>query len=137
MTVSPQSSTDLIKLAGEQITHLVRVELALAQAELRDKAGKAAAGAGLFGAAGASMFWAAGALAAAAVLGLSTVVAAWLAALLTAAGLLLLAAVLALTGRRRLRRTGSLVPQRALRGLRADASTLAHSGTDTAPVGRK
>ncbi|MEV4417784.1 phage holin family protein [Catellatospora sp. NPDC049609] len=121
-----QSSAELIKQAGEQLSHLVRVELALAQAELREKAGRAAVTGGLFGTAAAVTFWAGGALAAAAVLGLALVLPPWLAALATGAALLAVAGILALVGRSRLRRTGSLVPQRALRGLRADVSTLTH-----------
>lgn len=131
------SSVDLIKMAGEQLSELVRAELALAKAEVQDTAAKAAVSAGLFGAAGASAFWAGAALAAAAVLGLALVLPPWLAALATAGALLLLAAVLALAGRWRLRRTGPLVPQRALRGLRADLSTLSHPAADAAHLERR
>ncbi|BCJ75375.1 membrane protein [Catellatospora sp. IY07-71] len=134
--VPQQSSADLIKLAGEQLSELVRAEVALAKAELQDKAAKTAVSAGLFGAAGVSVFWAGAALAAAAVLGLALVLPAWLAALATAGGLLLIAAVLALAGRWRLRRAGSPVPQRALRGLRADLATLTHPAADAAHLER-
>ncbi|MDI1462854.1 phage holin family protein [Catellatospora sp. KI3] len=125
-TTAQQSTPELVRQAGEQLSHLVRTELALAQAELRHKAGQAAGAAGLLGAAASAAFWAGGALTAAAVLGLTLVVQPWLAALITAAALLAVACVIALAGRSRLRRLGPLTPQRALRGLHTDVSVLTH-----------
>jgi hypothetical protein len=121
-----QSSADLIRLAAEQMSSLVRSEIALAQAEVTTKARTAGRAAGMFGGAGVTALYGVGALTAAAVLGLDRVLPAWLAALLVGVALLLVTGVLALTGRARLRRVGSLVPQRALRGLQADVATLSH-----------
>lgn len=126
--MNTQSSADLIKRAGEQMSTLVRTEIALAQAELAGKARTAGTAAGLFGGAGVIAFYAVGVLIAAGVLGLAVVWPAWLSALVVGVALLVVTGVLALAGRARAKKVGSLVPERALHGLQADFATLSHPG---------
>ncbi len=94
------SMAELVKQLSEQTSRLARQEVELAKAELTAKGKRAGIGAGMFG--GAAMFglYAVGALTAAAILGLSNAVAAWLAALIVTAVLAAIAGVLALTGKR-------------------------------------
>ncbi|GAA2522272.1 phage holin family protein [Pilimelia columellifera] len=115
------STAELISRATDQLSLLVRDELALAKAEILAKAKPAGVGAGLFGGAGAIALYGLGTLVAAAVLGVAAGgLALWLAALIVAAGLFLLAGVLVAVGRSQLRRASSPVPHDALSGLRAD-----------------
>src|SRR4051812_1012943 len=80
-TPSDRSTAELVKLATEQVSRLVRDELRLAQTELAAKGKRVGLGVGLFGGAGAFAFYGLGVLLAAAVLGLAVVWPAWLAAL--------------------------------------------------------
>lgn len=112
----------LSDLAGETVL-LVRQELALFKAELQEKFGRigqgaTALGAGLFIALSG---W--GVLLAAAVLGLATVMPAWLAALIIAVLALAIGAALLLIGKSRFD-ADSLVPRRTLRSLREDEAWL-------------
>src|SRR6266511_2824167 len=101
---SDRSTAELVKLAAEQISTLVRDELRLAQAELAEK-GKHA---GL------------GALIATLVLALDIVLPAWLATLIVAVLLFAVAAVLALVGRAQVKQAVPPVPQDAVQGVKAD-----------------
>jgi hypothetical protein len=64
MAVFPDgaSTAELVKLASEQISRLVREELALARTEMTAKAKRAGSGAGLFGGAGVVALYGAAAL---------------------------------------------------------------------------
>ena len=86
------------KLSAETST-LIRQEMALARAELAEKAGEAGKGAGLFGGAGAVGLLGAGALTAGIVLLLDLAIAAWLAAILVGLVYVAIAAFLGLQGR--------------------------------------
>lgn len=134
--MNAQSSAELIKRAGEQMSTLVRTEIALAQAELAGKARNAGTAAGLFGGAGVIAFYAVGVLIAAGVLGLAVVWPAWLSALVVGVALLVVTGVLAMVGRSRAKRVGSLVPERALHGLQADFATVSHPGSGQLTGGR-
>src|SRR5215469_13782644 len=75
------STAELIRRATEQLSTLVRDELALARAEMAQKLAHAGKGAGLFGGAGVVALYGVFGLLAAAVLGLAQVIPAWAAAL--------------------------------------------------------
>ena len=90
--------------ATEQVSRLVRDELALARAELTQKGKHAGIGIGLFGGGGALAFFGLGALVATAILLLDLVLPAWAAALIVAVALFLVAGILALVGKKQVSR---------------------------------
>ncbi len=119
-----ESTADLVRQAAEQISTLIRDELTLAKAEMREKAGRAGRGAGLFGGAGiVSLYGVLGVLTALVLL-LAKAMPAWAAALLVGIVLLIVAGVLALAGRSQVQRATPPVPEKALRGVRADIDTV-------------
>lgn len=119
-----QSTAELVQQASEQVSRLVRDELRLARAEMAEKGRRVGAGAGLFGSAGLVAAYGVGAVLAAAVLGLAEVMPAWLAALVMGIVLFAAAGVMALLGRRNLRRAGSPVPEQAVYSVKADMDEL-------------
>jgi len=110
----PASTAELVRQAAEQISTLVRDELALAKAEMSEKAGSAGRGVGLFGAAGLVSLYAVLGVLTAIVLLLAHVMPAWGAALLVGIVLSLVAGVLALIGRAQVRRATPPVPEAAV-----------------------
>ena len=119
-----ESTADLVRQAAEQISTLIRDELALAKAEMSEKASRAGKGAGLFGGAGlVSLYGVLGVLAAVVLL-LAYVMPAWVAALLVGVVLLVIAGLLALVGRSQVRQATPPVPREAARGVRADIDTV-------------
>jgi len=108
----------LSDLAGET-GMLVRQEIALFKTELREKLGMLGLGAGAIAAGGLVAFSGWLVLLAAAVLGLSNLVAPWLAALIVGIVVLALGGGLLFFGKSRLD-PDSLVPRRTLNSLRED-----------------
>jgi hypothetical protein len=125
-TVTPddRSTADLVKLATEQVSVLVRDELKLAQAELTAKAKHAGVGIGMFGAAGVVAMYGVAGLLAAVVLALALVMPAWLAALIVGVVLLGVAGVLAVTGRTQVKQAAPPVPTDAVESVKADIETV-------------
>lgn len=111
---------DLVKRLAEQTSKLVRQELGLAQAELRQKGKRAGIGGGLLGAAGVLGLYALGALVAALILLLATALEPWLAALIVAAAIGLVAGVLALVGKKQVQAATPPVPEQARETVQAD-----------------
>jgi hypothetical protein len=114
------SVAELVSRATQQVSTLVRDELALARAELVAKGKRAGQGAGLFGVAGAVAFFGVGGLVTAAIAALSLVWPVWLAALVVSALLFVVAGVSVLIGRSRLRKATPLMPAESVHGLTAD-----------------
>ena len=108
----------LSDLAGETST-LVRQEIALFKAELSEKLTRMGVGVAALAAGGVIAFSGWLALVAAAILGLSNVLAPWLSALIIGILVIGLAAGLALFGKSRLN-ADALVPRRTLNSLRDD-----------------
>ena len=108
----------LSDLALETST-LLRQEIALFKAELQEKLGRLGGGVGALVAGGVVAFSGWLVLLAAAVLGLSYVVAPWLAALIVGLIVLAIGAGLLLFGKSRIN-TDALVPDRTLNSLRED-----------------
>jgi len=127
---SEPSTAELVQRATEQVSRLVRDELALARQELTEKGKHAGIGIGLFGGGGALAFFGLGALVATAILLLDLVLAAWAAALIVAVVLFALAGVLVLLGKKQVSRAGPPVPVAAVRSLRADVDTLSAAVRD-------
>ncbi|MEJ3744773.1 phage holin family protein [Actinomycetes bacterium KLBMP 9797] len=128
--VAEQSTAELVQHATEQISRLVRDELALARAELAEKGKHAGVGIGLFGGGGALAVYGLGVLIAAAVLLLDLAMPAWLAALIVAVALFLIAGVLALVGRSQVKQATPPVPSEAVSSVRADLDAVAHAVRD-------
>lgn len=118
---SPRSVADLLADLADQTGTLIRQEIALAKAELREALGGLGRGAAAIaiGAFFALCGWLV--LLATAVLALAIVLAPWLAALIVAVVMLAIGGVLVYLGKRRLERT-SIVPRRTLRSLREDGA---------------
>lgn len=116
---SERSVAGLLSDLASETGMLVRQEIALFKAELREKLGSFGLGAGLAVAGGLVAFSGWLVLLACAVLGLSHVVAPWLAALIVAVVVLALGAGLMILGKRRLN-AEALVPRRTLNSLRED-----------------
>lgn len=99
-----QSLPELFSSLTEQLSHLVRTEVALARAELMANTKQAAVGSGMLGGAAVFGHIALLALVAGAIAGVAVVLPVWASALIVAGGLLLIAGLLALLGRSRLSR---------------------------------
>ena len=115
-----RSVGELVQQLSQQTSTLVRQELQLARTELQEKGRRAGRGAGMFGGAGLVGLYGVGAVIAAAILALSTAVAAWLAALIVGVVLLLIAGVAALAGKKQVKRATPPLPERAMESLQAD-----------------
>jgi hypothetical protein len=116
-----ESSTgELVRQAAEQVSRLVRDELALAKAEMADKGKKAGVGAGLLGSGGLVALYGLAALLTAVVLGLAEAMPPWLAALIVAVVLFAAAGVLAVLGRKQVKQAAPPTPEEAVRSVKAD-----------------
>jgi hypothetical protein len=117
-----QSVGELVKQLADQTSTLVRQEMELAKAELRQKGRLAGMGAGAFGGAGLLGLFALGALTAAAILGLATAVDGWLAALIVAAVYGAVAGVLAIVGRTKVQEATPPVPEQTTESVKEDVA---------------
>ncbi|HEY9391168.1 MAG TPA: phage holin family protein [Mycobacteriales bacterium] len=115
-----QSTAALLRQLAEQVSTLVRDEVELARAELRQKGRRAGAGAGALGFGGVLALYGGGVLVAAATLAIDLVLPAWLAALVVGAALLVVAGLAAAAGRSQIRRATPPVPEEALGSARED-----------------
>lgn len=120
----PRSTGQLVADLSEQTAALVREELRLAQAEMKEKGRGLGKGVGLLGGAGALVTYGVGVLLAAAVLGLATVVEAWLAALIIGACLLVAAAVGGLVGKKQVSDAAPPTPERTMRNVQEDVAAM-------------
>ncbi|MFJ1970539.1 phage holin family protein [Streptomyces sp. NPDC087903] len=130
-TVTPKSVRDehhsvgeLVGQATEQLSRLVRQEVALAKEELAEKGRRASRGGGLLGAAGAVAYAGLLALAGTGTAALSLVLPLWAAALIVTAVLFVIAAVLAASGRAQFRRAAPPTPEQALGSVKADVEAI-------------
>ena len=120
---------DLLKQLANETTTLVRQELDLAKAEMREKAGKAGPGVGMWGAAGVVALLAGGALTAFLILALDGVMPNWLAALLVGLVYAAIAGVLYVSGKHRVEEAGSPVPQKTIESVKEDVQWAKHPTT--------
>src|SRR5919206_4406978 len=105
---------ELVERMSAQVSALVRDEMALATAELKRKGTQAGIGVGIGGAGAVLALLGLGVLAAAAVLGLATVLSAWLAAVIIGVILLVLAGIISAFGITQVRQSAPPVPERAM-----------------------
>lgn len=115
---------ELVGQATEQVSLLLRQEVALAKEELAAKGRRAGKGGGLLGAAGAFAYAGLLALAGTAVAALSLVLPVWASALIVTAVLFVIAGVLAATGRAQLRQATPPTPEQALDSVKADVEEI-------------
>jgi MFS family permease len=123
---------ELFRELSEQTSTLIRQELELARAELKEKGREAGKGAGFLGGAGLLGLLAAGALTACLILLLDKAVAAWVAALIVALVYGAIAGVLALRGKERVQAATPPAPQQTVETVKEDmewAKTRARSAT--------
>ncbi|WP_174501767.1 phage holin family protein [Streptacidiphilus neutrinimicus] len=118
---------ELVQRASQQLTELVRGEMRLAQAEMREKGRRYGKGGGLFGGAGVVGFLMAQALVAAAIAALAVALPVWAAALIVGAVLGVIAAVLALTGKKQIELAEPLAPERTVESVKADVAEIKES----------
>ena len=118
---------ELVSRLSQQVSQLVRDELQLALAELKQKGKHAGIGAGLTGAAGLISLFGLGALLVAVIAALALVLPVWAAALIVGAALLALAGVLALAGMRQVKRATPPMPEQAMASTKRDIQTVKES----------
>ncbi|MBV9060401.1 MAG: phage holin family protein [Pseudonocardiales bacterium] len=121
------SVSELVERLSAQISALVRDEMALATTELKRKGAQAGIGIGIGGAGAVVALLGLGALVAAAILGLATVLAAWLAAVIVGVVLLVLAGIISALGITQVRQSAPPVPERAVENAKRDIQTLKES----------
>lgn len=115
---------ELVQRASQQLTELVRGELRLAQAEMKEKGKRYGKGGGMFGGAGVVGFLMLEALVAAAIAGLAVPLPVWASALIVTAVLGLIAAVLARSGKKQVGRAAPPTPQRTIENVKADVAEI-------------
>src|SRR5688572_18837031 len=124
MTQETPSTGELATRLSEQMSTLVRDELALARAEMTEKGKRAGTGAGLLGGGGVLALYGVAGLIATAILGLAEVWTPWLAALVVTVVVFAVAGVLALVGRAEVKRAAPPVPERTKENVQADVETV-------------
>jgi uncharacterized membrane protein YqjE len=120
---------ELLKQLANETTTLVRQELELAKAEMREKAGKAGPGVGMWGAAGVTALLGLGSLTAFLILALDGAMPNWLAALIVGLVYAAIAGLLYLRGKRKVAEAGSPVPEQTVETLKEDVQWAKHPTT--------
>jgi hypothetical protein len=118
----PVSLVSLVEQISEQASRLVRAEIALAKAELAEKAKKSGIGAGLLVMALLILVYTVGVLLLAAVYGLGTVWPLWLSALAIGGFMLLVTIVLALAGVQLLKKAAT--PPESIQRVKDDITSI-------------
>jgi hypothetical protein len=119
-----RSTGDLVKELSEQVTELVRDEVALAKAEMAEKGRKAGPGVGMLGGAGVAALAALGALTAFLILVLDLTMPSWGAALIVTILWGVVAGVLYRQGREKVREVGKPIPERTVESVKEDVQWL-------------
>ncbi|MFJ5273051.1 phage holin family protein [Streptomyces sp. NPDC088358] len=118
---------ELVHRASQQLTELVRGELRLAQAEMKEKGRHYGKSGGLFGGAGIVGFLMLETLVVAAIAALAVPLPVWAAALIIAAVLGVIAAVLALSGKKQVGQAAPPVPEQTIDNVKADVAEIKRS----------
>ncbi|MFD4256465.1 phage holin family protein [Streptomyces sp. NPDC058534] len=126
-TATEDSVGELVKHASEQLSQLVRQELALGQAEMKEKAKRFGFGGGLFGGAGLVGFLALQALVVTAIAALDLVWPLWAAALAVTALLFAVAGTLAVTGKKQIGHATPASPQQTIESVKTDVAAIKES----------
>ena len=118
--VTEQSTAELVQTASEQISRLVRDEIALAKAELAEKGKHAGIGIGLFGGSGVLLLYGTGAAVATLIIVFHLFLPLWLAALIVTVALFALAGIMALIGKSQVAKAMPPEPKAAIESVKAD-----------------
>ncbi|WP_055495084.1 phage holin family protein [Streptomyces sp. TP-A0356] len=118
---------ELVQRASQQLTELVRGELRLAQAEMKEKGKLYGKGGGLFGGAGVVGFLMAQALVATAIAALAVALPVWAAGLIVTAVLGVIAAVLAMSGKKQVDQAAPPTPEQTVENVKADVAEIKES----------
>ena len=129
ITALPRTLKLLFRLAPRQIND----EIALAKVEIKRKGIQVGVAAAFFAVALVFVAFLVVGLIVAAIMGLATIMPAWLAALLVSAAFLLIAAVGGLVGVQKFKKAMPLVPEETIRGIRHDLGIL-KEGSDFNPA---
>ncbi|WP_282796348.1 phage holin family protein [Streptomyces sp. CC224B] len=119
--------SELVQRASHQLTELVRGELRLAQAEMKEKGKRYGKGGGLFGGAGVVGFLMLQALVATAIAALAVPLPVWAAALIVTAVLGVIAGVMAMTGKKQISEANPPAPEQAINSVKADVAEIKES----------
>jgi hypothetical protein len=120
----PQPTAQLVHQLSEQVSTLVKDELALARLEMVEKGKRAGTGAGLLGGAGVMALYGLGALLFTAGAALSLVMPVWLAALIVAVVLFAVAGVAALIGKKQVKQALPPEPLAAMKSGKQDVDAV-------------
>ncbi|MEV5802833.1 phage holin family protein [Streptomyces collinus] len=118
---------ELVQRASQQLSELVRGELRLAQAEMKEKGKRYGKGGGLFGGAGLVGFLMLQALVATVIAALAEALPVWAAGLIVTAVLGLVAAVMALTGKKEVSQAAPPAPEETIENVKADVAEIKES----------
>lgn len=124
------STSDLVSKAAEQISTLVRDELAVARLELAEKGKRAGLGGGLLGGAAALGLYGLGLLLTLAVVLLDLVWPLWLAVLVVMVVVFAAAGVAALLGKQKLTKAVPPVPSDTIASLKEDVQTVKNAAQE-------
>ncbi|MEV6958141.1 phage holin family protein [Streptomyces sp. NPDC051207] len=119
--------SELVQRASQQLTELVRGEMRLAQAEMKEKGKRYGKGGGLFGGAGVVGFLTLEALVVTAIAALAVPLSVWAAALIVTAVLGLITAVLALSGKKQIKEGAPPTPEQTIGSVKADVAEIKES----------
>ncbi|MEV4948922.1 phage holin family protein [Streptomyces sp. NPDC053755] len=115
---------ELVQRASQQLSQLVRDEMRLAQAEMRQKGKRFGVGGGLFGGAGLVGILALQALTAAVIAALALALPVWASALIVAGLLAVIAGVLAATGKQQIGKATPPTPEQAVASVKEDVAEI-------------
>jgi membrane protein len=118
--LSEAAPGELAGYLAEQVTRLVRAEVALAQLEAKRRAKRLALAAGMFGTGGLFLFFGACCGVAAAIIGLANVVQPWLSAVIIGAASMIFAILVVLPGWKGLNERRGAIPPETVENLKAD-----------------
>jgi Flp pilus assembly protein TadB len=114
----------LVKQASEQLTEVVRSEMRLARAEMKEKGKRAGFGGGMFGGAAIMALLALWSLVFAAIAGIAVALSVWASALIVAGGLLLVAGALAVFGKQQIGSATPPKPEHTIDSVKADVDAI-------------
>ncbi len=122
-----ETTGELVQRASQQLTELVRGELRLAQAEMKEKGRRYGISGGLLGGAGVVGFLTLQALVFTVIAALALVLPVWASALIVTGVLAVVAAVLALVGRTQVGQATPPTPEQTIETVKADIAQIKES----------
>ncbi|MET9080026.1 phage holin family protein [Streptomyces sp. NPDC004232] len=119
--------SELVQRASQQLTELVRGELRLARAEMKEKGKRYGRGGGLFGGAGVVGLLMLQALIATVIAALSVTLPVWAAGLIVTAVLGVIAAVMAMSGKKQVDQAAPSTREQTVENVKADVAEIKES----------